>query len=143
MCANDSSATAGFIPWTEVSRNLGRYRISVQCLPFTQPVVRALRCVHRRLPPLRTLDTIRDFDRAQLAEGVRAGPHRFSRCALPPDCVTGLSYCAQECDQRTKPQQPERPQCARGCVSNYQRCARIELLQLNTVPQTKGVLAPQ
>lgn len=66
-----------------------------------------------------------------------------SASAQPPDCVTGLSYCAQECDQRTKPQQPERPQCARGCVSNYQRCARIELLQLNTVPQTKGVLAPQ
>jgi hypothetical protein len=54
--------------------------------------------------------------------------------AQPADCVTGLSYCAQECDQRTKPQQPERPQCARGCVSNYQRCERIELLQLNTGP---------
>jgi hypothetical protein len=63
--------------------------------------------------------------------------------AQPADCVTGLSYCAQECDQRTKPQQPERPQCARTCVSNYQRCARIELLQLNTVPPSKGVLAPQ
>jgi hypothetical protein len=54
--------------------------------------------------------------------------------AQPADCVTGLSYCAQECDQRTKPQQPERPQCARACVSNYQRCERIELLRLNTGP---------
>ena len=64
--------------------------------------------------------------------------------AQPADCVTGLSLCAQECDQRTKPQQPERPQCARGCVSNYQRCERIELLKFNTAPGAgKGVLAPQ
>jgi hypothetical protein len=52
--------------------------------------------------------------------------------AQPADCVTGLSYCAQECDQRTKPGNPDRPQCARGCVSNYQRCERIELIQQNT-----------
>jgi hypothetical protein len=48
------------------------------------------------------------------------------------DCVTGLSYCAQECDQRTKPQQPERPQCARTCITNYQRCERTEILQSPT-----------
>ena len=66
--------------------------------------------------------------------------------AQPADCVSGLSLCAQECDQQTKPGNPDRPQCARGCVSKYQRCERIELLQLNTAPGVntgKGVLAPQ
>jgi hypothetical protein len=53
--------------------------------------------------------------------------------AQPADCVSGLSFCAQECDQQTKPGNPDRPQCARGCVSKYQRCERIELLQSNTV----------
>jgi hypothetical protein len=48
------------------------------------------------------------------------------------DCVGGLALCAVECDQRTKPQQPERPQCARTCVSNYQRCERIEIIQSTT-----------
>jgi hypothetical protein len=62
--------------------------------------------------------------------------------AQPADCVSGLSLCAQECDHQTKPGNPDRPQCARGCVSKYQRCERIELLQLNTAPPTKGVLAP-
>jgi len=56
----------------------------------------------------------------------------FGAGAQPADCVTGLSYCAQECDQRTKPQQPERPQCARTCITNYQRCERAEILQSPT-----------
>jgi hypothetical protein len=52
--------------------------------------------------------------------------------AQPADCVTGLSLCAQECDQRTKFGNPDRPQCARGCVSKYQTCERIQLLQQST-----------
>ena len=48
------------------------------------------------------------------------------------DCVQGLALCAMECDQRTKPETPERPQCARSCVSNYQRCERIEVFQSTT-----------
>jgi hypothetical protein len=48
------------------------------------------------------------------------------------DCVSGLFLCAQECDQQTKPGNPDRPQCARGCISKYQRCERIEAIQSNT-----------
>ncbi len=48
------------------------------------------------------------------------------------DCVQGLALCAMECDQRTKPGRPDRPQCARTCVSSYQRCERIEVLQSTT-----------
>lgn len=48
------------------------------------------------------------------------------------DCVGGLALCALECDQRTKPTTPERPQCARTCVSSYQRCERIEIQQSTT-----------
>jgi hypothetical protein len=50
-----------------------------------------------------------------------------------------------DCDQRTKPEQPERPQCARSCVSNYQRCERIELFQSTTgggLLNQGGTLAP-
>ena len=48
------------------------------------------------------------------------------------DCVQGLALCAVDCDQRTKPERPERPQCARSCVSSYQRCERIEIFQSTT-----------
>jgi hypothetical protein len=54
------------------------------------------------------------------------------------DCVTGLALCALECDQRTKPGTPDRPQCARECVSNYPRCERVELLQSNTGARKDG-----
>jgi hypothetical protein len=33
------------------------------------------------------------------------------------DCVSGLANCAIECDQRIKPDDPYRPQCAQACVS--------------------------
>ena len=45
------------------------------------------------------------------------------------DCVEGLALCAVACDERTKPTTPERPQCARSCVSKYQRCERIEVFR--------------
>lgn len=48
------------------------------------------------------------------------------------DCVQGLALCSVECDQRTKPGQPERPQCAQSCVTKYQRCERIEIFQSTT-----------
>ena len=54
------------------------------------------------------------------------------------DCVKGLALCAIECDQRTKPGTPDRPQCARACVSNYPKCERIELLQSNTGARKDG-----
>jgi hypothetical protein len=52
------------------------------------------------------------------------------------DCVTTLSYCAQRCDQRVKPGDPERPQCVRTCIASYQRCEQLEQLRSNTAPLT-------
>jgi hypothetical protein len=54
------------------------------------------------------------------------------------ECVTNLAYCATECDQRTKPETPDRPQCAKRCISTYERCARRELIQRDS----GGVLKP-
>jgi hypothetical protein len=48
------------------------------------------------------------------------------------DCVTTLSTCALECDQQTKIGDPRRPQCARTCISTYQRCVRLEIIQQST-----------
>ena len=48
------------------------------------------------------------------------------------DCVTGLANCSMECDQRTKPGNPDRPQCAQSCISNYPRCVRAEEMRSST-----------
>lgn len=70
---------------------------------------------------------------AGLALAVAGAPSFALRAsAQPADCVSGLSLCAQECDLQTKPGNPDRPQCARGCVSKYQTCERIQLLQQST-----------
>jgi hypothetical protein len=55
------------------------------------------------------------------------------------DCVSGLANCAIECDQRIKPDDPYRPQCAQACVSTYQRCARAEIIRQGT---GGGILSP-
>jgi hypothetical protein len=62
------------------------------------------------------------------------------------DCVRAIALCALECDQRTKPETPERPQCARTCITNYQRCERTEILQSPTggqLPSKGNVLSPR
>jgi hypothetical protein len=48
------------------------------------------------------------------------------------DCLAPLAVCATDCDQRLRPEHPDRPQCARQCISAYQRCERIEQIQSNT-----------
>jgi hypothetical protein len=48
------------------------------------------------------------------------------------DCVTGLSYCAQRCDLRVKPESHERPACANTCVTNFQQCLRAEAIREGT-----------
>jgi hypothetical protein len=58
--------------------------------------------------------------------------------AAAADCVQTLSYCAQRCDQRMKPETPERPQCGQTCVTQYQSCRQIEQIQSNSIFQTPG-----
>ena len=52
--------------------------------------------------------------------------------AQPADCVTGLSYCAQRCDLRVKPESGERPACANTCITNYQQCVRAAAIREGT-----------
>ena len=61
------------------------------------------------------------------------------------DCLQGLALCAVDCDQRTRLEDPDRPQCARSCVSSYQQCERLGVLQSNTggpIFNQGGTLAP-
>ena len=55
-----------------------------------------------------------------------------SASAQPADCVTGLSYCAQRCDLRVKPESQQRPACASTCIANYQQCVRAEAIREGT-----------
>jgi hypothetical protein len=48
------------------------------------------------------------------------------------DCVTGLSYCAQRCDLKVKPESGERPACASTCIANYQQCVRSAAIREGT-----------
>lgn len=48
------------------------------------------------------------------------------------DCVTGLSYCAQRCDLRVKPESHERPACATTCIADYQQCVRAQAIREGT-----------
>jgi hypothetical protein len=61
------------------------------------------------------------------------------------DCVSRLANCSTNCDQRTKLDDPQRPQCAQGCVSHYQGCARAEIIQKNTrgLKGQELLIAPQ
>lgn len=62
------------------------------------------------------------------------------------DCVRDIALCALECDQRTKPETAERPQCARTCISSYQRCERLAVQQSTTggqLPSKGNVLSPR
>ncbi|MGH6922242.1 MAG: hypothetical protein ACRED5_00600 [Propylenella sp.] len=52
--------------------------------------------------------------------------------AARADCVGTLAVCATACDRELKPQDPDRPQCAQGCISDHQRCTRIEVLRSST-----------
>ena len=53
-------------------------------------------------------------------------------CPAVADCVAPLAACTMECDQTTKPENPDRPLCARRCISSYQRCERIEQVRSST-----------
>ncbi len=48
------------------------------------------------------------------------------------DCVAPLAACTMECDQTTKPENPDRPLCARRCISSYQLCERMEQIRSST-----------
>jgi hypothetical protein len=65
---------------------------------------------------------------------VRPGSGVLDRGELvqQPDCVTGLSGCAQRCDRRVKPQGDERPACANSCIGNFQQCLRSEAIREGT-----------
>jgi hypothetical protein len=39
------------------------------------------------------------------------------------DCVADLAFCATDC-ARLRPEDPDRRECGRVCVSAYQRCER-------------------
>jgi hypothetical protein len=83
----------------------------------------------------------RFFAVATLALAVLGG----SASAVLADCVTTLSFCAQACDQRLKEGDPQRPQCAQSCVSDYGTCRRFETLQttINRGALPNATLAPQ
>jgi hypothetical protein len=49
-----------------------------------------------------------------------------------PDCVTGLSNCAQRCDLRVKPAGQERPACANTCIGNFRQCLQAEAIREGT-----------
>lgn len=48
------------------------------------------------------------------------------------DCVEPLATCVSQCTREFRPEHPDRPQCARGCISAHQRCERLEQLQSGT-----------
>jgi hypothetical protein len=65
---------------------------------------------------------------------VRPGSGGVDRGELvqSPDCVTGLSNCAQRCDLRVKPAGQERPACANTCIGNFQQCVQAEAIREGT-----------
>lgn len=83
-------------------------------------------------------------DKAGLAPLARGSVHALASFAVglllfaaapgaaAADCVAPLAHCAMRCDQRIRPESPDRPLCAQSCISGYQRCARIAQIQSNT-----------
>jgi hypothetical protein len=64
----------------------------------------------------------------------------FATATALADCVGSIANCTTNCDQRTKPEDPQRRECAQKCISGYSRCVRLEQI----VPKSGGtVLKPE